>query len=76
MAFSTSSTEATPTFIRNNKIRTIVSNLFVFAHSDQDRFWLTREECRLLEEFLTRHRSFFGLPPMEEELDGRQREDS
>ena len=56
----------TKTFEKNNKIRTIVGNLFVFAHSDQDRFWLTREECRLLEEFLTRHRSFFGLPPLEE----------
>ena len=56
----------TKTFEKNNKIRTIVGNLFVFAHSDQDRFWLTREECRLLEEFLTRHRSFFGLPPVEE----------
>ena len=53
-------------FIKNNKIRTIVGNLFVFAHSDQDKFWLTKEECRLLEEFLTRHRSFFGLPPVEE----------
>ena len=56
----------TKTFLKNNKIRTIVGNLFVFAHSDQDRFWLTREECRLLEEFLTRHRSFFGLPSLEE----------
>ena len=66
----------TKTFLKNNKIRTIVGNLFVFAHSDQDKFWLTKEECRLLEEFLTRHRSFFGLPPVEEEQDGRQREDS
>lgn len=56
----------TKTFQKNNKIRTIVGNLFVFAHSDQDKFWLTKEECRLLEEFLTRHRSFFGLPPVEE----------
>ena len=56
----------TKTFQKNNKVRTIVSNLFVFAHSDQDKFWLTKEECRLLEEFLTRHRSFFGLPPVEE----------
>ena len=56
----------TKTFLKNNKIRTIVGNLFVFAHSDQDKFWLTKEECRLLEEFLTRHRSFFGLPPVEE----------
>ena len=69
MAFSTGSTEATPTFIRNNKIRTIVSNLFVFAHGKEDRFWLTREECRLLEEFLTKHRGFFGLPPLEEMKD-------
>lgn len=59
----------TKTFQKNNKIRTIVSNLFVFTHSDQDRFWLTKEECRLLEEFLTRHRSFFGLPPAEEMKD-------
>ena len=66
----------TKTFLKNNKIRTIVSNLFIFTQSEEDRFWLTREECRLLEEFLTRHRSFFGLPPLEEELDGRQREDS
>ena len=65
----------TKTFQKNNKIRTIVSNLFIFAHSDQDRFWLTREECRMLEEFLMIHRSFFGLPPTEEEQDGRQRED-
>ena len=56
----------TKTFQKNNKIRTIVGNLFVFAHSDQNKFWLTKEECRLLEEFLTRHRSFFGLPPVEE----------
>ncbi len=56
----------TKTFQKNNEIRTIVGNLFVFAHSDQDKFWLTKEECRLLEEFLTRHRSFFGLPPVEE----------
>ena len=56
----------TKTFQKNNKIRTIVGNLFVFAHSNQDRFWLTRDECRILEEFLTRHRSFFGLPPVEE----------
>ena len=66
----------TKTFQKNNRIRTIVGNLFIFAHSEQDRFWLTREECRLLEEFLTQHRSFFGLPPVEDVLDGRQREDS
>lgn len=67
----------TKTFQKNNKIRTIVGNLFIFAHSEQDKFWLTREECRLLEEFLTSHRGFFGLPPVEEVLeDGRQREDS
>jgi hypothetical protein len=66
----------TKTFQKNNKVRTIVSNLFVFAHSDQDRFWLTKEECRLLEEFLAQHRGFFGLPPTEEEQGGRQREDS
>ena len=59
----------TKAFIRNMKVRTIVSNLYVFAHSDQDMFWLTREECRLLEEFLTRHRAFFGLPPTEEKND-------
>ena len=67
----------TKAFIRNMKVRTIVSNLYVFAHSDQDKFWLTREECRLLEEFLTRHRAFFGLSPLEDEDNGqRQREDS
>lgn len=60
----------TKTFLKNNRIRTIVGNLFVFAHSDQDRFWLTKEECRLLEEFLTKHRGFFGLPPVEEIKDG------
>ena len=67
MDFSTSSTGMTPTFIRNNKIRTIVGNLFVFAHSKEDRFWLTREECRLLYEFLTKHRGFFGLPEVNNE---------
>ena len=56
----------TKSFQKNNKIRTIVSNLFIFAHGEKDRFWLTREECRLLEEFLTKHRGFFGLPPLEE----------
>lgn len=56
----------TKTFQKNNKIRTIVSNLFVFAHGTEDKIWLTREECRLLCKFLTRHRSFFGLPPVEE----------
>ena len=56
----------TKTFQKNNRIRTIVGNLFIFAHSAEDRFWLTREECRLLEEFLTSHRGFFGLPPVEE----------
>lgn len=56
-------------FIKNNKIRTIVGNLFVFAHGTEDKIWLTREECRLLCEFLTSHRSFFGLPPMEEMKD-------
>ena len=56
----------TKTFLKNNKIRTIVGNLFVFAHGTEDKIWLTREECRLLEEFLTRHRNFFGLPPVEE----------
>lgn len=60
----------TKAFIRNMKVRTIVSNLYGFAHSDQEKFWLTREECRLLEEFLTRHRAFFGLPPLtQEEMD-------
>lgn len=67
MAFSTGSTEATPTFIRNNKIRTIVSNLFIFTHSEEDRFWLTRDECGLLYEFLTKHRGFFGLPEEKDE---------
>ena len=60
----------TPTFRKNNRIRTIVSNLFIFAHSKEDRFWLTKEECRLLEEFLLKHRGFFGLPPVEEIKDG------
>ncbi len=60
----------TKAFVRNMKVRTIVSNLYGFAHSDQEKFWLTREECRLLEEFLTRHRAFFGLPPLtQEEMD-------
>ena len=59
----------TPTFKKNNKIRTIVSNLFIFTQSEEDRFWLTREECRLLEEFLTKHRGFFGLPPLEDMKD-------
>jgi len=60
----------TKAFIRNMKVRTIVSNLYGFAHSDQEKFWLTREECRLLEDFLTRHRAFFGLPPLtQEEMD-------
>ena len=57
----------TKTFQANNKVRTIVGNLFVFANSEEgDRFWLTKDECRLLEEFLLAHRSFFGLPPLEE----------
>lgn len=56
-------------FIKNNEIRTIVSNLFVFAHGTEDKIWLTREECRVLEEFLTKHRGFFGLPPLEETKD-------
>ena len=56
-------------FIKNNKIRTIVGNLFVFAHGTEDKIWLTREECRLLCEFLTKHRGFFGLPPLEEMKD-------
>ncbi len=56
----------TKTFEKSNKIRTIVGNLYIFAHGTEDKIWLTREECRLLEEFLTRHRSFFGLPPVEE----------
>ena len=64
----------TKAFIRNMKVRTIVSNLYVFAHSDQEKFWLTREECRLLEEFLTRHRAFFGLPPVEKEKKDEQDE--
>ena len=75
----TESTGMTPAFKRNNRVRTIVGFLYTFAHGEgkpDDRFWLTREECRLLEEFLTRHRAFFGMPPVEEELDGRQREDS
>lgn len=60
----------TKAFTRNMQVRTIVSNLYGFAHSDQEKFWLTREECRLLEEFLTRHRAFFGLPPLtQEEMD-------
>ena len=67
MAFSTGSTEATPAFIRNNKIRTIVSNLFIFASGEEERYWLTREECRLLYEFLTKHRGFFGLPEVNNE---------
>ena len=57
----------TKTFQANNKVRTIVGNLFIFAHSEQDKFWLTREECRLLEEFLLAHRSFFGLPSEEKD---------
>ena len=67
MASSTSSTGMTPTFIRNNKIRTIVGNLFVFASGEEERYWLTREECRLLYEFLTKHRGFFGLPEVNNE---------
>jgi hypothetical protein len=59
----------TNAFEKNNKIRTIVSNLLVFAHGTEDKIWLTKEECRLLEEFLTKHRSFFGLPPFEEMKD-------
>lgn len=47
-------------------VRTIVSNLYGFAHSDQEKFWLTREECGLLEEFLTRHKAFFGIFPDKE----------
>ena len=72
MGSCTKSTTAgmTKAFIRNMKVRTIVSNLYGFAHSDQEKFWLTREECRLLEDFLTRHRAFFGLPPLtQEEMD-------
>ena len=68
----TESTGMTPAFKRNNRVRTIVGFLYTFAHGEgkpDDRFWLTREECRLLEEFLTRHRAFFGMPPVEEELD-------
>ena len=58
----------TKTFQANNKVRTIVGNLFVFANSEEgDRFWLTKDECRLLEEFLLAHRSFFGLPPEEKD---------
>ena len=56
----------TKAFIRNMKVRTIVSNLYGFAHSDQNKFWLTREECGLLEEFLTRHKAFFGIFPEKE----------
>ena len=67
MDFSTSSTGMTPTFIKNNKIRTIVGNLFVFASGEEERYWLTREECRLLYEFLTKHRGFFGLPEVNNE---------
>ena len=60
----------TKTFLKNNRIRTIVSNLYIFAHGTEDKIWLTKEECRLLGEFLTKHRSFFGLPPLEEMKDG------
>lgn len=64
----------TPTFEKNNRIRTIVSNLHVFARSNKDRFWLTREECRLLEEFLIKHRGFFGLTGNRSEQDGTQQD--
>ena len=67
MDFSTSSTGMTPAFIKNNKIRTIVGNLFIFARGEEERYWLTREECRLLYEFLTKHRGFFGLPEVNDE---------
>ena len=61
----------TKAFVRNMKVRTIVSNLYGFAHSTEDKFWLTREECALLEEFLTRHKAFFGIFP-EKEPDAAQ----
>ena len=64
----TRSTGMTPAFVKNNKVRTIVGFLYTFAHGEgepDDRYWLTREECGLLYEFLTRHRAFFGLPPKE-----------
>jgi len=61
----------TKTFTRNMMTRTIVSNLYGFTRSTGDKFWLTREECGLLEEFLTRHKAFFGIFP-EKEPDAAQ----
>lgn len=71
MDYCTNCTEAqrkkiTKTFTRNMMTRTIVSNLYGFARSAGDKFWLTREECGLLEEFLTRHKAFFGIFPDKE----------
>ena len=45
-----------------NRVRTLISNIFIFANSRQEKFWLTRDECRLLYDYImSRDRKFFGI---------------